>query len=56
MQKLALRLLQILLLIVIVAPIAALVYRMIPNSDEPIVMDPEQDDYEYQQQQEQNNK
>lgn len=53
MQKLALKLLQLLLLLVILLPIAALFYRMIPNSDQPVVLDPEQDDYEWQQNQDQ---
>ena len=51
MQKFLLKILQIILLIVILAPVVVLVYSILPNKDQNIVMDPDQDEYEFQQQQ-----
>jgi len=50
MQKFLLSLLQILLLLAILTPIVALVYTILPKTDQNIVMDPDQDEYEFQQQ------
>lgn len=50
MQKFLLKLLQLFLLITIFAPIVALVYSILPKTDQNIVMDPDEDEYEFQRQ------
>ena len=56
MQKILLRILQLLLLAVILGPFIVLVYKIIPKTDHDheIVMDPDQDEYEFQQDQKHN--
>lgn len=50
MQKFLLKILQLFLLIVILSPIVALVYSILPKTDQTIVMDPDEDEYEFQRQ------
>lgn len=49
MQKFLLKLLQLFLLIAILTPIVVLVYSILPKTDQNIVMDPDEDEYEFQQ-------
>jgi hypothetical protein len=56
LKKIFFRILQALFLVLFILPIGILLYKLIPTKENPhpaenIIMDPEQDDFEFQQEQ-----